>query len=154
MRLNFTNSFHFRYCFVTIVCYTISTKNERRFILWWTSKDLTGKHSITTTAYRETSTLHAEQQKHIRKSSRVSIWKHSIIIITEEDEIMTITKVINYKTNKTILYVLHERYQNVDFIEDACSNFMTTSASGDDLDTILKNLITYDQAKEIYKKFL
>lgn len=67
---------------------------------------------------------------------------------------MTITKVINYKTNKTILYVLHERYQNVDFIEDACSNFMTTSASGDDLDTILKNLITYDQAKEIYKRFL
>ena len=71
-----------------------------------------------------------------------------------EDEIMTITKVINYKTNKTILYVLHERYQNVDFIEDACSNFMTTSASGDDLDTILKNLITYEQAEEIYKKFL
>ena len=28
---------------------------------------------------------------------------------------------------------------------------MTTSASGDDLDTILKNLITYEQAKEIYE---
>lgn len=67
---------------------------------------------------------------------------------------MTITKVINYKTNKTILYVLHERYQNVDFIEDACSNFMITSASGDDLDTILEHLITYQQAQEIYKRFL
>ena len=67
---------------------------------------------------------------------------------------MTITKVINYKTNKTILYVLRERYQSVDFIEDACGNFMTTIASGDDHDTILKNLITYEQAKEIYKRFL
>ena len=29
MSLNFTNSFHFRYCFVTIVCYTIIRKKRK-----------------------------------------------------------------------------------------------------------------------------
>ena len=67
---------------------------------------------------------------------------------------MTITKVINYKTDKTLFYVVHEPYQNLDFIEDTCDNFMITRASGDNLNEVIKNLITYQQAKEFCKKFI
>ena len=67
---------------------------------------------------------------------------------------MTITKVINYKTNKTLFYVIHELYQNLDFIEDACDNFMITGASGDNLNEVIENLITYQQAEEFCKKFM
>ena len=67
---------------------------------------------------------------------------------------MTITKVINYKTDKTLFSVVHEPYQNLDFIEDACDNFMITRANGDNLNEVIKNLITYQQAKEFCKKFI
>lgn len=67
---------------------------------------------------------------------------------------MIITKVINYKTDKILFYVLHEPYQNLDFIEDACDNFMITGASGDNPNEVIKNLITYQQAKEFCKKFM
>lgn len=67
---------------------------------------------------------------------------------------MTITKVINYKTDQTLFYVIHEPYQNLDFIEDTCDSVMTTGASGDNLEKIVKNLITYQQAKNFCKKFI